>query len=147
MTCRLNLVRLVVTCAAAVASMAAQTPNIPALERSAQAGDAKAQFDLADAYFEGNGVPRDLPKGLEWLRKSAAQGYAGAEVTLGVLYQNGVQVPKDPHEAAKWYRKAARQSQKDSKHAEKAQADLGAMAANGTISIEEADWRAAEPGS
>ena len=128
-------------------SVAAQAPDITALQRSAQGGDAKAQFDLAQAYFEGNGVPKDLAKELEWLRKSAAQGYAGAEVTLGFLYQNGVQVPKDPHEAAKWYRKAARQSDKDAKHAQKAQSDLSAMASQGLISVAESDWRASEPGS
>jgi len=147
MKLRFNLLWTVVTWLAAAVSVTAQTPNITALQRSAEAGDAKAQFDLADTYFEGNGVPKDLPKGMDWLRKSAAQGYAGAEVTLGFLYQNGVQVPKDPHEAAKWYRKAARQSDKDPKHAQKAQSDLGVMAAQGTISIDEADWRAPEPGS
>jgi hypothetical protein len=132
---------------AALACMVAQTPNIADLEHRAQAGDAKAQFDLAEAYFEGTGITKDLAKGLEWLRKSASQGFAGAEVTLGYLYQNGVQVPKDPHEAARWYRKAARQSDKDPKHAQKAQSDLGVMATNGLISVNEADWRAPEPGS
>jgi hypothetical protein len=143
----LRLVQTIMVYVVAVASVAAQTPNIAALQRSAEAGDAKAQFDLADAYFEGNGIPKDLAKGIDWLQKSAAQGYTGAEVTLGVLYQNGVQVPKDPHIAAKWYRKAARQSDKDPKHAQKAQSDLGQMAAQGLISIDEADWRAPEPGS
>ena len=111
MKLRFNLLWTVVTWLAAAVSVTAQTPNITALQRSAEAGDAKAQFDLADTYFEGNGVP------------------------------------KDPHEAAKWYRKAARQSDKDPKHAQKAQSDLGVMAAQGTISIDEADWQAPEPGS
>ena len=143
----LNRVLLIVISMAGLASMVAQAPSIAALLSRAQAGDAKAQFDLAQAYFEGNGTPKDLDKGLEWLRKSASQGYAGAEVTLGYLYQNGVQVPKDPHEAARWYRKAARQSDKDPKHAQKAQSDLGVMATQGLISVNEADWRASEPGS
>lgn len=142
----LNAVRVIVVCLAAIASLPAQTPNITALQRSAEAGDPKAQFDLADAYFEGNGIPKDLAKGIDWLRKSASQGYAGAEVTLGFLYQNGVQVPKDPHEAAKWYRRAAKQSDKDPKHAQKAQSNLGVLAAQGVISVDEADWHASEPG-
>ena len=133
--------------ALAVASITAQTPpNIAALQRSAESGDAKAQFDLAGAYFEGNGIPKDMAKGIDWLQKSASQGYAGAEVTLGFLYQNGVQVSKDPHEAAKWYRRAARQSDRDPKHAEKAQSNLGVLAAQGVISVDEADWHAPEPG-
>ena len=138
---------LMLVYALTVLSVEAQTPNIAALERSAQAGDAKAQFDLAQAYWEGTGVAKDSTKGLDWLRKSASQGYAGAEVTLGILYQNGVQVPKDPHEAAKWFRKAARQSDKDPKHAQTAQADLGALAVQGSITVSESDWRAPEPGS
>jgi TPR repeat protein len=146
-TAGLRLIRGITVCAAVAVSMVAQTPNIATLQRSAEAGDAKAQWDLAQAYWEGSGVPKDPAKGLEWLRKSAAQGYAGAEVTLGFLYQNGVQVPKDLHEAARWYRKAARQSDKDPKHAQTAQADLGSLAAQGVIPVNEADWRAPEPGS
>jgi len=142
----LNPVHVLAVCLVAITFLAAQTPDIAALQRSAQAGDAKAQFDLADAYFEGKGIPKDLAKGIDWLRKSASQGYTGAEVTLGVLYQNGVQVPKDPHEAAKWYRKAAKQSDKDPKHAAKAQSNLGSLAAQGVISVDEADWHAQEPG-
>lgn len=145
-TRKLRLIRGTVWAIAAV-SMVAQTPNIATLQRNAQAGDAKAQWDLAQAYSVGTGVPKDPVKGLEWLRKSAAQGYAGAEVTLGFLYQNGVQVPKDSHEAARWYRKAARQSDKDPKHAQTAQSDLGSLAAQGLIPVNEADWRAPEPGS
>lgn len=142
-----HLIVALMVYAVTVLSVKAQTQNIAALERSAEAGDAKAQFDLAQAYWEGTGVSKDSTKGLEWLRKSASQGYAGAEVTLGVLYQNGVQVPKDPHEAAKWFRKAARQSDKDPKHAQTAQTDLGALAAQGSITVSESDWRAPEPGS
>jgi TPR repeat protein len=85
-------------------------------------------------------------KGFDWLKKSASQGYAGAQVTLGVLYQNGVQVQKDPHEAAGWFRKAARQSATDPKHAQKAQSNLGQLAAQGLISVEESDWRTLQPG-
>ena len=144
---RLNQVLFIAISIAAVGSVLAQTPNIAALLRGAQAGDAKAQFNLAQAYFEGTGIPRDFAKGLDWLRKSASAGYAGAEVTLGYLYQNGAQVPKDPHEAARWYRKAARQSGKDPKHAQNAQSNLAVMAAQGLIAVNEADWRASEPGS
>jgi hypothetical protein len=124
----------------------AQTGDIATTQKKAEAGDAKAQFDLAEAYWEGTGVPKDPAKGLDWLKKSASQGYAGAQVTLGVFYQNGVQVAKDPHEAASWFRKAARQSATDAKHAQKAQSDLGQMAAQGLISVEESDWRTLQPG-
>jgi hypothetical protein len=142
-----HLILLIVTCAAMSIPGIGQNPDIAAVRRKAESGDAKAQFDLAQAYWEGTGVPKDSAKGLDWLQKSATQGYAGAEVTIGIFYQNGVQVPKDPHQAAAWFRKAARQSSNDPKHAQTAQSDLATLATQGVISIAEADWRTSEPGS
>jgi len=143
----LGLSKLIVVYAVTAASIAAQTTNIAELIRKSDAGDPKAQFDLAQAFWTGTGVPKDSTRGLELLKKSASQDYAGAEVTLGLLYQNGVQVAKDPHEAARWFRRAARQTDKDAKHAQIAQADLATLASQGLILISEADWRAPEPGS
>jgi hypothetical protein len=145
MKVRISIIVMAI-CSLAGMSAFAQTGDIATIQQKAEAGDAKSQFDLAEAYWEGTGVAKDPAKGLEWLKKSASQGYAGAQVTLGVLYQNGVQVPKDPHEAANWFRKAARQSATDAKHAQKAQSDLGALAAQGLISVEESDWRSLQPG-
>jgi Sel1 repeat len=139
-------IALLAVCLVVAASGSAQSGDLASIRQKAEAGDAKSQFDLAEAYWEGTGVPKDPAKGLEWLTKSATQGYAGAQVTLGVLYQNGIQVAKDPHQAASWFRKAARQSATDAKHAQKAQSDLGAMAAQGVISVEESDWRSLQPG-
>ena len=129
----------------ATALVSAQTAEFDALRHKAEAGDSKAQFDLAAAYSEGKGVAKDSAKGLEWLRKSASQGYAGAEVVLGLFYQKGIQVAQDPSEAAKWYRKAAKQSDKDLKHAQTAQTHLSEMLSEGSISAKEADWHASEP--
>jgi len=144
------LVRTILACAALGASATAQAGQTSDLIHKAEAGDAKSQWELAAAYWQGTGVPQDPAKGFEWLQKSAAQGYAGAEVTLGVFYQNGVKglkIEKDPHLAASWFRKAARQYKNDAKHAENAQADLAALATQGLITINEADWRKPEPGS
>ena len=115
------------------------------LRRKAEAGDAKAQFDLASAYSQGTGVPKDSAQGILWLKRSALQGYPGAEVVLGYMYQKGIELEKDPGEAAKWYKKAARQGDKDPKHAQTAQTHLSEMLAQGLISSKEADWHAAEP--
>ena len=71
--------------ALATALVSAQTADFDALRRKAEAGDAKAQFDLAEAFSEGNGVAKDSAKGMEWLRRSALQGYAGAQVVLGYM--------------------------------------------------------------
>ncbi|HWZ78830.1 MAG TPA: tetratricopeptide repeat protein [Candidatus Sulfotelmatobacter sp.] len=136
---------LVASFALATALVSAQTAEFDALRHKAEAGDAKAQFDLADAYSEGKGVAKDSAKGMEWLKKSALQGYAGAQVVLGYFYQKGINREKDPSEAAKWYRKAAKQSDKDLKHAQTAQNHLSEMLAEGSISAKEADWHASDP--
>jgi hypothetical protein len=121
-------------------SVAAQDQDIGAIRRKAEAGDAIAQFDLAKAYMSGTGVATDPNMALVWLQKSAAQDYFGAEYALGRMYQNGLgKLPKDQHEAASWFRKAAKQQNQAS------QDRLSEMLAQGLISAEEANWRAAEP--
>jgi hypothetical protein len=120
-------------------SVAAQDQDIAVVRRKAEAGDAIAQFDLAKAYMSGTGVATDPSMGLVWLQKSAAQDYFGAEYALGRMYQNGLgKLPKDQHEAASWFRKAAKQQNQAS------QDRLSEMLAQGLISAEEANWRAAE---
>jgi hypothetical protein len=145
MLLRLKFMMLVASFALATALVSAQTAEFDALRHKAEAGDAKAQFDLADAYSEGKGVTKDSAKGMEWLKKSALRGYAGAQVVLGYFYQKGINTEKDPSEAAKWYRKAAKQSDKDLKHAQTAQNHLSEMLAEGSISAKEADWHASDP--
>jgi len=145
MLLRLKFKMLVASFALATALVSAQTAEFDALRHKAEAGDAKAQFDLADAYSEGKGVTKDSAKGMEWLKKSALQGYAGAQVVLGYFYQKGINTEKDPSEASKWYRKAAKQSDKDLKHAQTAQNHLSEMLAEGSISAKEADWHASDP--
>jgi TPR repeat protein len=128
---------------ASMLAQAQQSPTIPdiaTLQRKAQAGNAEAQWQLAGAYFAGNGVAKNPKQGVLWLRKSADQDYAWAEKTLGVMYQQGEQtISKNPREAALWFRKAARQQNKP------AQTKLSEMLAAGVISKEEANWLAPEP--
>jgi len=146
---QLKLIRLVAVCAITVASVLGlvqltQAQSIADLLHKAQAGDSKAQYDLAAAYFEGTGMAKDPKQGLVWLRKSAGLGYVGAEATLGFFYQkgfyqNGIEIAPDEQEAANWYRKAARQNNT------KAQTRLAEMLAQGSISQKEADWATPEP--
>lgn len=123
----------------------AQSEDFATLRRKAEAGDAKAQFDLASAYSQGTGVGKDPAKGVEWLKRSALQGYPGAQVVLGYMYQKGIEMEQDPSEAARWYKKAARQGDKDPKHAQTAQTHLSEMLTEGLISQKEADWHTSEP--
>jgi TPR repeat protein len=69
----------------------------------AEAGDADAQFNLAQAYKLGRGVPADLRAAQDWYSKAAAQGHEQAQANLGlILFQNG-----DRKGALPWIQKAA----------------------------------------
>jgi hypothetical protein len=137
MISRLRLIWLVAFCAITIASVSAQSQNLDDIRHKAEAGDANAQFHLAQAYIEGKDIAKDPAQGLAWLRKSADQGYFGAEYALAYMYLNGAEkLQKDQHEAAKWFLKAAKQQNKA------AQDKLAAMFAQGLISEQEANWRA-----
>jgi hypothetical protein len=71
--------------------------------KSAQQGNAFAQFDLAARYSHGEGgVPKDDAQAALWLRKAAEQGLADAQYILGVSYYLGQGVPQDYGEAYFW---------------------------------------------
>jgi hypothetical protein len=74
----------------------------------AQKGDARAQYDLANAYLRGNGVTINVKKAVAWLEKSAAQGYVRAQYRLGYLYLTGKGVTQDFAKAFRLLRNGAR---------------------------------------
>ncbi|SFP49903.1 Sel1 repeat-containing protein [Sphingomonas rubra] len=52
-------------------------------------GDADAQFNLAQAYKFGRGVPVDLNQALAWFKRAADQGHRQAEDSYGIaLFQS-----------------------------------------------------------
>jgi hypothetical protein len=69
----------------------------------AQAGDADAQFNLAQAYKLGRGVTVDAAVAQGWYEKAALQGHQQAQANLGlILFQNG-----DRMAALPWLRLAS----------------------------------------
>ena len=87
----------------------------------AAAGDADAQFNLAQAYKLGRGVPVDLPMATEWFRKAAVQGHAQAIDNYGLaLFQDGKKA-----EALPWLEKSVARDEK------RTQLVLGTMMFNG----------------
>ena len=83
--------------------------DIKTLRKQAEAGDAKAQFNIGTMYENGSGVKQDYAEAAKWYRKAAVLGDARAQYNLGIMNQNGWGVPQDDTEAVKWYRKAAMQ--------------------------------------
>ena len=81
--------------------------QIESLLELAGAGDVSAQFNLGNAYRDGQGVPQDHAQSLAWYRKAAEQGYADAQLSLGYAYGVGQGVSQDYVESYKWYNLAA----------------------------------------
>lgn len=83
--------------------------NFDVLKMAAEAGEAKAQFELGKKYNNGDGVAQDNAEAAKWYRKAAEQGHVGSQYNLALIYSEGEGVAKDCAEAAKWWRKAAEQ--------------------------------------
>ncbi len=81
--------------------------NLENCQRSADLGDATAQYTLGQMYRKGEGVPEDFNKSLSFYKAAAAQGNIPALYNLGWMYDIGNGVEKDESEAIKWYSQAA----------------------------------------
>ena len=101
------------------------SPNLEAVLKAAELGDASAQLNLGNMYYFGDGVPEDKAEAVKWYCKAAEQGHRAAHNNLGVMYRDGDGVSKDAVEAGKWFRKAADQGVAG------AQESLGTMYAEG----------------
>jgi TPR repeat protein len=75
----------------------------------AEQGDTKAQFELGNRYYYGQGVPQDYVEAARLYHEAADQGDAKAEYNLANLYLLGKGVPQDYAEALRWFRKPADQ--------------------------------------
>ena len=64
-------------------------------KKSADAGDAFAQYNLAWIYYYDASTPTNYKKAVELWRKSAEQGNRSAQFNLGWAYYKGKGVKKD----------------------------------------------------
>ncbi|MFN7139592.1 MAG: tetratricopeptide repeat protein [Limisphaerales bacterium] len=101
-------------------------PAVTELKPAAEAGDARAQFKLGQAYYSRG----HHTNGVYWLRKAAKQGLAEAQFAYGNTLFPGYprNVPKDSKEALRWISLAAHQN-----HSQ-AQLTLAHHLENGTVS-------------
>ncbi len=82
-------------------------------QKKAEQGDAVAQNDLGDCYYDGKGTAKDQANAFEWYMKSALQGNALAQHHVGRCYRYGVGTVKDEIKSFEWYLKAAEQADAD----------------------------------
>ena len=76
------------------------------LEKSAEQGFAKAQYQVGKSYKNGEGVEKDIDKAFEYFTKAAKQNNGDAQLALGKCYLKGKGVEKDEAKAKEWFKKA-----------------------------------------
>lgn|SRR5574340_365707 len=85
----------------------------PLLTKSAENGDAEAQFALGKALETGLGVSRNVEEAAQWYRRAAEQGHAAAQFHLGAMHGRGEGVERNYPEAVRLYKKAAEGGYRD----------------------------------
>lgn len=73
----------------------------------AEAGDARAQYQLAIMYYRGEGLPQDYETAAAWYRRAAEAGDVDAQLNLGLMHARGLGVRQSYFEAFKWFELAA----------------------------------------
>jgi TPR repeat protein len=74
--------------------------------QKAKTGDANAQCELGEYYYEGSGVKQSYGTAVEWFEKSALKGNKRAMEFLGDCYYEGTGVKQSYRKAEEWYKKA-----------------------------------------
>jgi TPR repeat protein len=77
--------------------------------KSAEQGNAYAQYSLGQMFRQGKGVSQDYKQAMSWYQKAAEQGFVYAQVNLGMMYNQGLGVTQDFAQAVFWFQKAAEQ--------------------------------------
>ncbi len=67
---------------------------------------AKAQYEIGDLYYYGDGVAKDYYEAFKWYKLAADQDFPRAMKKLGELYQKGLGVSQDTEEAEQLFKLA-----------------------------------------
>lgn len=81
-------------------------------EKAADAGDVPSQLQMAEWYYYGDYIGKDLFKAMSWYGKAAAKDSEYAQYSLALIYLNGNKdplIPIDYDQAFNWFQKAANQ--------------------------------------
>jgi predicted nucleic acid-binding Zn-ribbon protein len=66
-----------------------------------------AMYNLAEAYYHGDGVTQDHKAALQWYQKAADKGHAAARCELGIMLLKGKGTPKNVDRAFELFQSAA----------------------------------------
>jgi TPR repeat protein len=90
--------------------------GLPRTIALADAGDARAQAQLAMAYVRGEGVDNDAMAAARWSAAAARAGQPVGQYLLGALYAHGDGVRADPARAFRYFTLAAAQGNLKAMH-------------------------------
>ena len=107
-----------------------------ALRQAANAGDAKALYEMGSRYAEARGANANMKAASQWYEKAAELGFAPAQYRIGNMYEKGTGVERDAIKAKTWYQLAAAQGNASAMHN---LAVLFAMGADGTVDNDSAN--------
>jgi uncharacterized protein len=89
--------------------------NFKETRKAAEQGGSEAQFNLGQAYNNGEGVPQDYKEAIKWFRKAAEQGDARAQFALGYAYNKGEGVPQNKATSYAWFNVAVANGEEKAK--------------------------------
>ena len=85
--------------------------GIEMLAKAVRAKSLTARFNLGMAYLNGDGVPKNPAKAIQWLKVAESQNFAEAQYTIGILLLEGDDgVEKNTLEGLKYLNKASSQN-------------------------------------
>ncbi|HEX4329850.1 MAG TPA: tetratricopeptide repeat protein [Burkholderiales bacterium] len=91
----------------------------------ADQGNKYAAYAVGELLLDGNGVARDVPRAIPYLRRAAEQEIPVAQERMGAVYYFGLNTARDYAMAAQWFERAARNGYAQ------AQGNLALMAGQG----------------
>ncbi len=86
------------------------------LRKQAQAGDARAVYQLATLAADGPAASRDAKLALRLFERAAVAGLAPAQFRVGNMFEKGVGTARDPGLARVWYARAAERGNAKAMH-------------------------------
>ena len=101
--------------AAALPATASAAP-LDKLTARAQAGDATAEYVIANRYLRGTDTVKDPGAAMRWMTLAAVKGLPTAQYMLGTFYTQGIGTRADPVKALQWYEAAALQGNRKAMH-------------------------------
>lgn len=85
--------------------------GIELLSEAVKAKSLTARFNLGMAYYNGDGVEKNIYKASQWLQLAVKQNFSEAQCQLGLLYlEGGKGVPKNTSEGIRLLKTAAAQN-------------------------------------